>query len=991
MKKSWLSFGLMVLLALSSRALFGIVHAEAEPELPMTEFSPSDFRNQNYVRKLATWRRDYDEISLEETTSDWDDFRELNPTLNFRTEPDYSEDTVVRLAQNDVAIIAVEVPETGLYELGFDFRMPEPFYTIPTISLKVNGETLFNESSSLELEVAWEVEPLPEEKRYNRYGNEMLPRAISMQAWNRYIFDDYNSRTAGPYLFLLQAGENMLEFRAENLSIDIGSVIVRGASEHLDYATYLAQHPKDYTATSGEMILIQGQDFSVKNDLEIKSSYYKDSAMTPYAYKHTVLNQLDGGSMSRGGSRVTYLFQVEKSGLYHLGLKVLHQSNPGIVAGKTFYVDGEIPFKEWENVTFDTNKNWENVVLGANGEPDWVYLTAGSHTLTIESSAAHMSDLIDRLQTIMDHINRIGLKVQTITGGNPSDALDWNILKYLPYLQEDLLGYADELEAIYQAIEEQDQGLKTSPQASALNVAAKQLRRVSKTPNKLGSKLPEFSEGSGSAYQLIGNVIGNLLNQPLSIDQIYLFNECVLPDPRASFFVRLWDGIKSFFYSFFDTRYNQTVIDEDTLEVWVGQSSLYLDIIQSMIDQGFTKETGIKVKCSVLADNSKIILANATSDNPDVVLSIDTWVPYSYALRGMLADLSSYVDFQEVASHHIPNNFTTLIFEEGVYGLPETQSVYMLYYRKDILNYLGLEPPSTWGEVIGMLPILQSHRMNFYHPLGGDSAFKGYGMTTPLIYQFGGEIYTEDGISTTLKETQTVNAIRFMTNLFTIYDLPLQVSSFFEHFRSGDIPIGIATVDLYLQLKYAAPELSGQWGVIEIPGMDSNQDGTIERYASAYGKASILFENSLMKREGWELIKWWNETSTQIEFMQNIKTNLGEKFLIISANMDALAQSVWDEDIKQPMLRQAIWARTPAITPGSYIVERELSNIWNKVVIDLLDASVAINESIPRITRELNRKFAEFGYKTSTDTSGKSYLVPMNSNIRLWIGDDEND
>ncbi len=47
--------------------------------------------------------------------------------------------------------------------------------------------------------------------------------------------------------------------------------------------------------------------------------------------------------------------------------------------------------------------------------------------------------------------------------------------------------------------------------------------------------------------------------------------------------------------------------------------------------------------------------------------------------------------------------------------------------------------------------------------------------------------------------------------------------------------------------------------------------------------------------------------------------------------------------------------------------------------------SVAINESIPRITRELNRKFEEFGYKSSTNPDGKDYIVAMDANISNWI------
>ena len=105
--------------------------------------------------------------------------------------------------------------------------------------------------------------------------------------------------------------------------------------------------------------------------------------------------------------------------------------------------------------------------------------------------------------------------------------------------------------------------------------------------------------------------------------------------------------------------------------------------------------------------------------------------------------MSEFDDFDEVSSHYYANNFTPLIFEDGVYGIPETQSVFLLYYRKDILEYLDLDVPSTWEDVLNMLPILQSHQMNFYHHLGGESSFKGYGFTSQIIYQFGGEIYTE--------------------------------------------------------------------------------------------------------------------------------------------------------------------------------------------------------------------------------------------------------
>lgn len=946
-------------------------------------YDASQFRNDTYYRTLQSWLSDYSRISYAEHAVAAADSAAGNPDAGFVEDESYGK-TAVLLEEGDSFTYVVNVPETGLYEFGLDFSMTADFTTIPAVEVLINGESPFNEASSMELEVSWDIVPLPEEERYNRYGNELLPDTAAVVAWTTYWFDDYNGLIDGEYQFLLQSGTNTITLTALNLSLLAGDFRVRGHEDSIDYDTYRETTAGLASESEGEMIVIQGESFVAKNDLEVKSSYYKESAMTPYSYKTTVLNRLDGSSMARGGTSATYEFTVEKTGYYQIAFKCLHDTNLGVSSGKTLSIDGQILFSELSQITFDSVRKWQNVVLGDGDEAYEFYLEAGTHTLTVASTVSHYADYIDRLDSVMDGINSISLLVQTITGGNTDDAVDWDILKYIPDLQETLLAYADELEAIYSELDALDATLDSAPELSTLNVAAKQLRRVAKIPNRIGSKLNEFSEGSGSAYQLIGNAISALLSQPLSVDCIYVYEGVDLPKANGSFFRRAWDAIRGFFYSFFDARYNDVKVEEGTLDVWVQTSTLYLDILQNMIDSGFTRETGIKVQCSILTNTSKIVLSNATGDDPDVVLGIDDWTPYSYALRGLLTDLSQFEDFEEVSANYYANNFTPLIYDEGVYGIPETQSSFLLFYRKDILDYLDLEVPDTWEDVINILPILQSHQMNFYDPLGSDSAYKGFGFTSRFIYQFGGEVFTENGTASTLSDAKTVAAVKFFTELFTVHDLPLQVSSFFEHFRSGDMPIGIASVDMYLNLKYAAPELSGQWGVSVLPGIDADEDGTVERWSTSYGKASILFASSDMQEEGWELIKWWNSTPVQTEYMQRIKTELGEKYMVLTANMNALENSVWDEEIKDPIVAMAQWARIPAVTPGSYIVERELSAIWNAVVINRENVMVAINDSIPRINRELARKAEEFGYQ-SASADGKAYIVAMDSNIRDWI------
>ncbi|MCK7487545.1 MAG: hypothetical protein MZU97_20055 [Bacillus subtilis] len=184
-----------------------------------------------------------------------------------------------------------------------------------------------------------------------------------------------------------------------------------------------------------------------------------------------------------------------------------------------------------------------------------------------------------------------------------------------------------------------------------MNVAAKQLLRVAKNPNKIGSKLNEFSEGSGFGVPADRRVDSSdaqptaLRSTASCLSRRDIAQSRTVRSSRNCGTASKPSSIRSSI-----PAYNDIGIDEGTLEVWVSQSSLYLDIIQSMIDKDFTQATGIPVKASILQNTSKIILTNATNDNPDVVL-VDRLrgFPYAYALRGMLEDLRQYEGFDELA------------------------------------------------------------------------------------------------------------------------------------------------------------------------------------------------------------------------------------------------------------------------------------------------------------------------------------------------------
>ncbi len=940
-------------------------------------FDLGQFRNSAYHRTLNRWKLSNELYEGSDIIIPIEDQAISNPHLNF-------DDETVLVLKREKILYQINVEAAGLYHIRLDFAVESSFSTAPTVTLRINDEIPFNEMSQHGLGVLWELIPREADKRYNRFGNELLPYIESVTGLYRYALSDNNGRYTEAFYFELEEGPNELEFEAINQNIRFGDLALFGKKDVMDYQTYANQYQNQLR--SDDLIRIEGQDIKTKNDIEIKPSYFKGPSMSPSSYRTNVLNILDGNSMVRSGMAVDYQFDVETTGLYQISFKYLQRSMVGMSSARRISINGNVPFEELNVYLFPYVDRWTNHTLGNDEGEFWFYLEAGTHTLSMEVTRAHLTNDIDRLATVMDGINSLGFAIAQITGNSNDPLIDWNILRYLPNIQETLIGYADVLDEIYDTVNQMTPTSRRASAISTLEIASKQLRRLARFPNRIPNKLTELNVGSGSAYQLIGVAVNQMNIQPMDIDLIHIYGEDItLPRAHPNIFRRMFFSVSSFFYSFFDDRYKLTSDpNDDVLEVWIGQSSLFLDIMQNMIDDEFTRDTGIDVRLSILPSTQRIILNNATGTNPDVVLSIDSWEPYQYALRGMLADLSTFDGFAEMVEPYHANGFTPMIFEEGVYGIPETQGIYMLFYRSDILSFLGLNPPDTWEDIIAMLPILQSYQMNFFHPLGGDGAYKGFGLTSPFIYQFGGEIYTGSGMTTTLNQEAVIQAITFMTDIFNVYNLPQQVPSFFEHFRSGSLPVGIATVDMYLQLKYAAPELQGQWGMLPIPGIYDDTLGEVARWAPTYGKASILFEASQMKEEGFELIQWWNQADTQMRFLETVKMVLGERYLFLPANLDALESSIWDDDVKSISLEQARWSRIPAITPGSYIVERELTNIWNKIVIDQVNPRVAIDQSIPRINRELMRKYEEFGYYKG-GVMIREYTVPRNDNIHQWI------
>ena len=127
-------------------------------------------------------------------------------------------------------------------------------------------------------------------------------------------------------------------------------------------------------------------------------------------------------------------------------------------------------------------------------------------------------------------------------------------------------------------------------------------------------------------------------------------------------------------------------------------------------------------------------------------------------------------------------------------------------------------------------------------------------------------------------------------------------------------------------------------------------------------QASMIFNKTDKKDEAWEFVKWWSSKETQLTYSQKMINTYGKKYLWNTANMDAFKELSLDAHDKEVILEQWSYLKEVAKIPGSYIIEREISNIYNQVVFQDKNLRSTVSDSVIKMNKEIRRKMIEFGY-----------------------------
>ena len=634
------------------------------------------------------------------------------------------------------------------------------------------------------------------------------------------------------------------------------------------------------------------------------------------------------------------------------------------------------------------------------------------YTLYLECSLGSLKTYIQRVQESLANINSCYLQILQLTGTDPDKYRDYYFEKVMPEVLVTLLE-----EAI--TLMEVKEGLEILCGTNGSHIAT--LETVAMLLNTMGKNNGRDIAANLSQLKSYLGTLGTWINDSklgtIKVDSIWVVpavesngnfvtDEDALPRATANIFQTVWHEVKSFFSSFF-VKYDQmgltTEITEDThkIDVWLATGRDQSQIWRTMIDAygGFTYNTGTAVSLKLVTAGT-LLPSILSGKGPDVYMGLASADVINYAIRNAIIGVggkgsdpvfnTEYYTYRddngnyttttenlgeenltfksEAFNNIIEENFAdaamdTVTLLDTTYGIPQTMSFAMMFYRMDVLANLGLEVPESWDQLLASLPVLQSNNMSI-----GVSYISALDF---MIYQMGGNMwqYTDEtkyasdyaGARIALDSNIALKAFEFTCRLYTDYSFPVSFDAA-NRFRTGEIPIIISDyATLYNTLTVYATEIEGLWEFCSLPGSVDERDGRFNYDSLAGITATVILHGCDDLLAAWQFTQWQTGAEAQSTYGNKMVALIGPSAKYETANLNAIDNLSWTAKEKAAIMNQMEHLSSIVNYPGSYIITRYMQFAFLDSVNDDVKPRDAMTGYIEAINTEIKRKREEFG------------------------------
>lgn len=300
-----------------------------------------------------------------------------------------------------------------------------------------------------------------------------------------------------------------------------------------------------------------------------------------------------------------------------------------------------------------------------------------------------------------------------------------------------------------------------------------------------------------------------------------------------------------------------------TIEFWHNYSASagQIEVLESLIEEFEEANPDITVNHVYMewaALKSNVVSGAATGTLPDVLRGDIAFVPQFQDLN-VLANLSEYDDYDEIAATILEAPNSTNKIGSDFYGLAANTNTKILFYNETILDEMDVDVPTTLNEVFAAAVALTDD-----DTIGMVEPWTGIWNVGPYFWSNGGVILSNDN-------TTATGYLNSQTNIDTLQELV-------DLYNDGQLgapsvdPGAVGDTDGWASGLYAM-QLDGPWR--EAALIDADVDfGAIALPAGSAGSHSVLggedfmvFKSSEQAEQdaAWEFVKFMAGEHAQVE------------------------------------------------------------------------------------------------------------------------------
>jgi multiple sugar transport system substrate-binding protein len=269
---------------------------------------------------------------------------------------------------------------------------------------------------------------------------------------------------------------------------------------------------------------------------------------------------------------------------------------------------------------------------------------------------------------------------------------------------------------------------------------------------------------------------------------------------------------------------------------------------------------GVTVKITPVpwdAAHDKLATAIAGRQTPDVSLVGTTWMG-EFARAGALDPTPDIID----RSAFFPGAWDTTAVNGTSYGVPWYVETRLIYYRKDLAQRAGVQPPTSWSGLTAFATALQQKanaKWGMYLQPGGQGSWQTF---LPFAWQNGAALADADNKNFTLDSPEMAKALDYYASFFKTGLAPKDLAQ-------GQLEQGFVTGTI-------GSFVSGPWhlGILADQGGPSFLDKVglakmpVEKAGTSFvgGGDMVVFKDTKNRDTAWKFVQFLSRPETQVKW-----------------------------------------------------------------------------------------------------------------------------